>query len=57
MPDEEEMTTTVAHAGQIDRRGQPAEHARAASCVPRGTGGPGQAANTPPCHVQPWGGS
>jgi len=51
------MITTVAHAGQIDCQSQPVEHARAASCVPRGTGRPGQAANTPPCDVQPWGGS
>jgi hypothetical protein len=33
------------------------EHARAASCVPRGNGGPGGAANTPPGHGRPWGGS
>ena len=33
------------------------EHARAASCVPRGNGGPGGAANTPLGHGRPWGGS
>ena len=32
-----------------------AEHARAASCVPRGTSGPGGAANTPPGHARPRG--
>ena len=31
------------------------EHARAASCVPRGKGGPGGASNTPPGHARPWG--
>jgi len=36
--------------------GQIAEHARAASGVPRGDGGPGRAANTPPGYGQPWGG-
>jgi len=38
-------------------RGQLVEHARAASGGPRGNGGPGQAANTPPGHGQPGGGS
>jgi len=32
-----------------------AEHARAASCVPRGTSGPCWAANTRPGHARPWG--
>ena len=31
------------------------KHARAASWVPRGNGGPGGAANTPPGHARPWG--
>ena len=38
-------------------RGRPVEHARAASGVPRGDGGPSRAANTPPGHGQPRGGS
>jgi len=38
-------------------RGQLVEHARAASGGPRGNGGPGQAANTPPGHGQPGSGS
>ncbi len=38
-------------------RGQLVEHARAASGGPLGNGGPGQAANTPPGHSQPGGGS
>lgn len=38
-------------------RGQLVEHARASSGGPRGNGGPGQAANTPPGHGQPGGGS
>jgi len=33
------------------------EHGRAASGVPRGNGGPGWAADTPPGHGRPWGGS
>ena len=32
-----------------------AEHARAASCVPRGTSGPCWAANTRPGQARPWG--
>ena len=35
--------------------GHAAEHARAASCVPRGNVGPGGAAKTPPGHARPWG--
>jgi CBS domain-containing protein len=36
---------------------QPVARARAASGVPRGNGGPGQAADAPPGDGRPWGGS